>query len=198
MFDFFAHAVSLQEDEIVEKVFRRSWWSCFWPLVLAASLILAAFFLIFPLLKNGWVGLAVFAVLVVVGTAVAGRAVFGRNFTLLVLTNLRLISIERHGFWRQSVYYALYGRVKEVATEKKGAGAAVGLSEVEIHLVGDKYPKIKLVGFRKPEVLAGEILSRQKKFIAEYGQSEPGEAEYFLKRIRKRLGAERFEELISD
>jgi|GEM_PF-2699057 hypothetical protein len=104
---------------------------------LGGLLILASFFLLWPLLTWGQWGLTGWLVLLLSGLLVIGRAFILWRGNVLLFTNHRLIDINRSGLISQTVSQVAYQDIQDVSWSKHGLGAAIfGYGSVQLVCAG--------------------------------------------------------------
>lgn len=189
-----AKKISLKPDEPIENIVRRSARYFFIQGFIAVVLLLLAFFLIYPLFNRGWPGLLVFCLLAMIGLFLAIRVYWNYYFTALVLTSRRLIDIEQSGFSNYFITSAVYGKIQDISFKKR----LFSPGEVIISLSGERGTAIRLSGISRPEKLTAEILNCQDNCHSRKSNYTGTRANILLKRIRRRLGEEKFRKLIAD
>jgi len=119
--------VELHSDEEVKSVVRQYTASLILPFAIAAVLISGAFYLLVPLwglrLWN-WdlhvVGQAIFGAVLFVALIIALRAYVLWRGTMLVITNQRIIDVDRRGFFDRIVSEVPYESLSDVSYRSKG------------------------------------------------------------------------------
>ena len=187
--------LSLQKDEEVQKIYRRSWWRHFWSLILAFIVFVLPFFLIYPLFHYGWWGIMVFLVLLILAIWLGLRLYFVHLDTILVVTNLRLINIVQEGLVNRYVSAFLYDAVASINAKTRGFGALIGVGDLELEFLGKKRIRIILDGIKQPQKVAGEILALQETYLEDGSELE---AVKLLQKIRQKVGERAYHELIAD
>lgn len=195
-------AIKFQEGEKIISTFRRPFISYLWQYFLAWFLILLAFFLIYPLLKLQWRGLLGFSIILVVGVFLLIRAFVCKYFTVLVLTNRRIIDMDQNGFFSRRATSVLLSKIKNVSWQKKGFWNSIkNTGKISIELYSDNEymikTKILLNGFYKPHQIASCILECQEKYSISKRKNTDTAME-MLKIIRKKLGRDEFARLLNE
>lgn len=189
--------IKLRVNEEIQMTVRSSLWIKFWPIVLATFLILLSFFLIYPLFQFGWSGIIIFFVLLFAGLFVSLRVFVSYYRTVFMVTSQRLADIEQKGFFNYSVSEIAYGNVADVSYQAKGVIRSIfGLGDVLIFMKRSDAFKIKIPMVKNPERVVDVILLSQSKMSE--AENDGFRAEYLLDKIRKKIGDEKFEALISD
>jgi len=112
--------LQLKDREEVRHVTRRHVLTMFPPLVLALVLIVAPFFLMFPLFAWGFIGVAMFFVAVLIGIGVALRTLLLWDADILIVTNLRLVDVDQRGIFSRSVSEAPLDAIQDVSWSRNG------------------------------------------------------------------------------
>lgn len=191
--------INLKDNERIENIVRRSLWSWFWQIIFAAILMLLPFFLIYPLFQLGWRGVAIFALFAFCGLLLVVRIYLSYYFTVFIMTSLRIIDLERNGFFNQLVASALYSKIQEVSGQKRGIiKSFFGLSDLDITLIGEKKAGLKLINIKKADWVMSEIISMQENFLTNRRREAGEKAQYLLNKIKRRVGEDVFNRLIAD
>ncbi|MFH1253554.1 MAG: PH domain-containing protein [Candidatus Uhrbacteria bacterium] len=119
------NSVPLRPGEKIIEVVRQDFFpSLPWWFFLFLWIVVPFFFL-FPLWQQGWVGIIIFAGLVLSGLLVASQSYFSWQRTSLVITDQRIIDIDQHGFFNRSVTEIEHQDIEEVAFKIKGFWSTV-------------------------------------------------------------------------
>lgn len=111
--------IQLKDGEEVRALARRHVITLLPHLLVAAMLIVAPFFFLFPLFTSGPAGIMVFGVLVCVGAIVAVRSVIMWDGDLLIITNHRIIDVDQQGVFARTVNEIMYTNMQDPAWSKK-------------------------------------------------------------------------------
>lgn len=112
--------LQLKDHEEVKHVTRRHVLTMFPPLLLALLLIVAPFFLMFPLFSWGVIGVAMFFVAVLIGIGIALRTLLLWDADILIVTNLRLVDVDQRGIFARSVSEAPLEAIQDVSWSRSG------------------------------------------------------------------------------
>jgi len=129
--------IKLKDDEKVMRVVRN-YGIVYAPSVVISFLLVAtAFFFMLPLFKAGWWGLAVFAVLNLVGLVIALRTAMVWHWNAFIVTSSRVIDIDQRGFFSRTVSEADYDKIQDVSYSIKGMlGTLLKFGTVELQTAG--------------------------------------------------------------
>ncbi|MDO8669294.1 MAG: PH domain-containing protein [Candidatus Buchananbacteria bacterium] len=199
MFNRLIKRINIQDNEIVIDVIRKSLWHFFWPILLVVILLLLPFFLIYPLFLQGTWGVAVFSATLAVALTITYRIYKSYYYTALVITSKRLIDMEQLGFFRSSLGVVLYGKIEDVNYKSKGLFQAVlKIGHVYISFVNDDNAFIELQSIRYPSLAVSKIISQREDYFEAKRQTAGREAIKLLAKIKRRLGEDKFNEIISN
>lgn len=95
------------------------------------------FFFLFPLFRQGWIGVVLFFALVGSATIMSLRAYVRWSNTMLVLTDRRVIDVERRAFFDRVISEASYGHVEDVTYRVKGIVPTLfRYGDLRVHVAG--------------------------------------------------------------
>lgn len=190
--------INLAPNEEIETTLRRSGW--FWrrSIFLAIVLILSAFFLIYPLFQLGQIGIFLFCGLLFLGLFLAWRALILYRATIMIFTTSRLIEIDNPGLFNHSLFSAGVQQIQSVTVQRQGfKNQLFNLGDIYIGL-GEGKAVLKLPCLKDPEKIASSLIVWQEKFWQKREEKSTQEAKQLLKKIKNKLGEEKFRELIAD
>lgn len=152
--------VQLQPEESTLLLVRRHLRTAAGPLVLAGLLIVAPFFFLFPLVRAGGFGMAIFCLLLAVGAAYALRVFIVWDSHVLLLTNRRIVHVEQTGVWRRLVREIPLHTLEQVHIERRGAADAFYKTGT-LRLRSNGHGTIVFTGAAKLEAIA-EVIERAR------------------------------------
>lgn len=82
--------------------------------------VVIPFFFLFPLFREGWVGVLIFAGLFASATYFFLRAYVKWSCTVMIVTDRRVIDVERKAFFDREISEISYPRIDEVSYRVKG------------------------------------------------------------------------------
>lgn len=112
--------VNLKEDEIVRLTVRRHPFAVAIPLAVGIIIFLVPFFLMVPLFRLKAVGLIIGAVFLLFGAFVALRSWLLWRSNVFLVTNRRIIDVERKGFFDWVVSEASYHNIEDISYRTTG------------------------------------------------------------------------------
>lgn len=115
--------IALREGEEIITLARSHIIIHLWKCLLGALCMGTAAFFAFNLLARGWWGYALFGLGVFIGVYLIFSAWFFYYFNYLVITSLRIVDINRVGWFDEIVSAAGYGDIKDIFIRKRGVFA---------------------------------------------------------------------------
>lgn len=112
--------VNLKEDEIVRLTVRRHPFVVGIPLAIGIIIFLVPFFLMVPLFRLKTFGLAIGAAFILFGTFVTLRSWLLWRSNVFLVTNRRIIDVERKGFFDWVVSEASYHNIEDISYRTTG------------------------------------------------------------------------------
>src|SRR5262249_32798336 len=112
--------LSLNDGEKVRAVTRRHVATLVPPLGLALILIVAPFFLLFPLFSWGTPGVVLFCVAIVLGILIAIRSVVLWDAGALILTTMHISDVDQKGLLTRTVSEASLTSIQDVSWGRNG------------------------------------------------------------------------------
>ncbi len=104
--------------------------------VLCGVLLVLPFFLLFPLWKQGTLGIVLFFLLLLSGVILLFRQYLKWSRTVFVITDQRVVDHEQKGFFNRVVTQARYDQMDEVSYQVKGIFPTLfryGTVRLELH-----------------------------------------------------------------
>ena len=197
MSDNLAKKVGVRNSEDIEIIIRKSLWSKFWSIFFSTLVILVAFFLIYPLFQYGWYGIGSFFLIAIFGLLLVYRTFITYYHTAIILTSTRLIDSDRSGFFKNSISVVRYARIQSVDFKSRGVfNSLIRTGTIFVTFKGDKMGRLAINKIKKPQKVVNLILSQQEQYQRQKRAKENVEAMRILKKIRKKLGEEKYNRLI--
>lgn len=191
--------INIQDDEIVIDIIRKSLWYWFGSIFFAVVFLLLPFFLIYPLFLQGWWGAIVFLVVLVISLILIYRTYRNYHYTALIITSKRLIDMEQSGFLNNSSSVILYGKIQDVNYKSYGLLQTIfKIGDINISLVNDKSSFIELKSIKHPSMVVSKIIRQRENYFAAKRQTAGREAIKLLEKIKRKLGEDKFNRLVSN
>lgn len=127
----------LRDGETVVAVIRRSFLAYCGGFLLGAFLVLLAFFLLTPLLARGTIGIAAIGTLFIVGTGAIVRSLWFWHGTAFVVTDRRIVDVERRGAFHRTMAEARFDRVEDISVRVRGILSTIfRLGDIRVQTTG--------------------------------------------------------------
>lgn len=199
MYNRLIKKVNLGDTETVIDIIRKTLWYWFWSIILAIILLILPFFLIYPLFLQGVWGVVAFFTSITISLILIYRIYRSYYYTALVITSKRLIDMEQIGFFSNSSSVVLYGKIQDVNYKSRGLIPTIlKIGNIYISFINDKNSFIELESIKYPALVVTKIIKQRENYFEEKRQSAGKEAIKLLEKIKRRLGEEKFNRLISN
>jgi membrane protein YdbS with pleckstrin-like domain len=187
---------NIKDEEEVVGVFHQFWISLFWHWIGGLLILLAPFFFLYLFLRWGTIGSAILVILFLIGFFWLLRTWRVWKYTMLVLTDERLIVVNQVGFFDRSVSQVDLGKINDVSYRKKGFLQTIfRFGSIAIQASG--LEKIVLNNLSNPSFIQQEIFNLKNKFdnreIVEYSESD---LLAIMREIRSRVGENRWKTIL--
>lgn len=159
--------LNLKEDEELVALVHPTF-IAFTGSILGATLFLcAAFFFIYPLWKAGWVGIAGFVLLLFIAKYFMIRVALGHYGNMYVITNERLIDVERRGIFDRIVSEVPLNNIHDVSFRVNGPlGMMLRIGTITIRTLGGA-TNFQWKWVRNPEEVRNLLLEIQREYHAD-------------------------------
>ncbi len=129
--------LNLKEDEQLVALVHPTFLAYTGSILGTLFFLSAAFFFIYPLFRMGAWGIAGFILLLVVAKYFAIRVAIGRYGNMYVITNERLIDVERKGIFDRIVSEVPLGNIHDVSFRMKGLlGMFLHIGTITVRTIG--------------------------------------------------------------
>ncbi|MFH1712206.1 MAG: PH domain-containing protein [Patescibacteria group bacterium] len=154
--------VQLNNDEQIVGIVRRSVVVELPRLSFAALWVLVPFFFFFPLLQLGFFGLGFFLVLLAWGIYYALRKWLKWNYTMLIITDQRIIDVEQRGIVKREITEMPIDDISEVKGKRRGMfGKIFNIGDIRVETIKAQKFDLELSGVRRPEEVSNLIIDVQ-------------------------------------
>lgn len=155
-----AHKIKIKwrEGETIVETVKPSPLKFFWHYFLAVFILFTLSFFSFWLLRQGLYGSVIIATCLIASFALFLDARRRRNENYWVLTNERLIDVERHGLFSETVSPIEYSDIADVHIRRRGINARLfGLGDLVTDTANEDYA-ISLSCVRHPQIVLEWIM----------------------------------------
>lgn len=164
----------IRDDEHIEEVIQSSWFRHRYRLLRHTCVLLAACFLLYPLQTFGAIGYGIFAFCVLWAIAGFARIAFIHRRTAVILTDKRLIDIDRSSLAQQQVSDCALSTIHDVRYNMKGILATLlSIGTVTIDCGGGH---MQIIAVHKPQRIQDTIRDAQ----AQHSNKHHDKQEEFL------------------
>lgn len=154
-----SNKIKLRSDEEIVEEIKSSSLKFFWSYLLAFTIIFSLSFFTFWLMHQGWYGLFVIIACFLAFFALLWSVHRKRSANYWVLTNQRLIDVERSGVFSEHISFVDYNSILSVNIRKKGILPRIfSLGDLLVETENDEYI-ISLLAVRHPQIVLEWILS---------------------------------------
>jgi membrane protein YdbS with pleckstrin-like domain len=113
--------IKLRNQEVIKETVRAHPIKIAVPIIFASLLIGLDFFMLFPLFRLGYFGVAIFGLMLVFAALVAVWSYVRWRSTLFIITNQRVIDVDRVGLFRWEVSDINYNNIADISYKIVGA-----------------------------------------------------------------------------
>ena len=169
-------------------------------LVLPGLLIIASFFFLYALFSRGASGVILFFVIFGLGIILVARQLLIWRTQALIITNQRIIDVDRRGVFKRVVSFAPLSQITDVYYESTGLWQTLSKSGNIVTILNDGKTKFEFKNVSRPERTLQIIHDVYKKQVAGFDGAEltAHELVKLINKIKSSLGEKRFRELIAD
>jgi len=187
---------NLDDDEEVHGIYHQFWLAFFWHWSGGFIILMSPFFLLYLFLQWGAIGSALLVVLFAIGAFWLFRTWRIWYFSMLVMTDRRLVIIDQRGILDRAVSQVNLDKINDISYRKRGALQTifdVGSMFIQISNSPDK---IELKNIYDPSKRQQELFGLQGDYIEE-SVEEFAEEDLFgiIKEIRTRVGERRWQRI---
>ncbi|MBI4252792.1 hypothetical protein HY623_01255 [Candidatus Uhrbacteria bacterium] len=169
----FIQSLTLEAGEEMRGVYHRHGMTLFMRLVPYAVILIVLFLFLFPLFTLGWKGVILFSVLFLACLLLSIRSIISWLGSMTVLTNVRLLLVERSGFFKTQVSEMKLDQIFKVSYEMKGVRQALGRYGTVILVVMFTGDNMHIKDIPNPQ----EALNQISAAVSEVKKSEQGKSD---------------------
>lgn len=187
----------LKEKEELVEIVRRHPFTVVTAVSGGAVLLLLDFFLLAWWFRHHWWGAFGFVLLLLIGLWWVARGWYSWSLNSFIITSQRIIDIDQHGFFRQTVSEATYDKMQDVRYTISGFWPTVfKYGSIEIQTAGNSV-NLKLDGVQHPVGIQQLITDLQRRAAASGGGGlSAAELVTVVERLRQKLGPDSLESLL--
>jgi len=177
----------VKDDEQIVLIVRKYFFVFSGQLTFSIIIIIASFFLLYPLFNWGPWGVGIFFILLFIGLLIALRVVIIYSFNAFIITEQRIIDIDQRGLFDRIVSETTYNKIQDVSFRRKGIMQTVlKYGSVVIQTAGQQ-ANIELYGVKNPEKIHQMIIEIQREFSQENGVMSEEQVSNIIEQIKNKL-----------
>lgn len=155
--------IQWRDKENVIEIVKPSMFKFFWHHVLVLLILFTLSFFSFWLIRQGLYGLIVASTSIVASLALLIDARNRRNANYWILTNERLIDVERHGIFSDTVSSIDYENIVDVHIRRRGFNSRLfGLGDLVADTESEDYA-VSLSSVRHPQIILEWIMQLSRE-----------------------------------
>lgn len=163
--------LNLKEDEDLVSLVHPTLLAFTGSILGGIIFLLAAFFFIYPLFSLGTLGIGIFVFLLMVAKYFAIRVAIGRYGNIYVITNERLIDVERRGIFDRIVSEVPLSNIHDVSFRMKGPlGMLLKIGNITVRTIGGA-TNFEWSWVRNPEEVREKLIEIQRAAPVEVSAS---------------------------
>jgi len=190
----------LNENEGIVKTVRQSTLKLITSLPLPIILIIIPFFFLYPLFYLGSKGIALFSAMLVLGILWLIRNVIIWYFQTFIITNQRIIDIDKKGFFQKTVSDIPLSKTNDVFYQIKGIWQTLSRIGNVYIILDDGKTQIEIRNISQPYRIQQLILQLKSDTLKEKLDSTQLSAQELLemvKKIKAGIGEDRLREILN-
>ncbi len=161
--------IQLRPSEEINLVVRRSGATFAWRYILGFGILFATAFYLFWFLSQGWWGTAVVSLGFLVGVYVIFHAWFFWKNNMLVVTDERVIDINRLGWFEELISTAAYNDIKDIYLHRKGFFASIFNYATVVIESKSQRALLELPAVSEPEKVLALVLDKNDQYESRRG-----------------------------
>ncbi|MBU2575908.1 PH domain-containing protein [Patescibacteria group bacterium] len=186
---------NLDDDEEVHGIYHQFWLAFFWHWLGGFIILMSPFFFLYLFLQWGAIGSGLLIALFVIGAFWLFRTWRIWYFSIIAMTNKRVIIIDQSGIMDRAVSQVDFDKIYDVSYRHKGILQTI--SHVgSLFITPGSFEKIELKNMHAPAEIQHLIFKLQK----EYGLEPPEDAQEMIRlsRVKKEEKARAVEQFFGE
>lgn len=161
--------IQLRPSEEIDLVVRRAGATFAWRYILGFGILFATSFYLFWFLSQGWWGTVVVGLGFLVGVYIILHAWFFWKNNMLVITNERVIDINRLGWFEELISAAAYNDIKDIYLHRKGFFASIFNYATVVIESKSQRALLELPAVSEPEKVLALMLDKNDQYESHKG-----------------------------
>ncbi|OGY50947.1 MAG: hypothetical protein A2951_01060 [Candidatus Buchananbacteria bacterium RIFCSPLOWO2_01_FULL_56_15] len=169
--------------------------------MLPTLIIIAVFFMLFPLFAQGTVGIIIFAAMVTAGTLWLVRAFIVWYYRTLTITTKRIIDVDQQKLFNKTVSEVPLEKIQDVFYRVRGLGQTISRVGNVYLVLDDQKTRIEALNVSQPQKIQQLILKLRSETLHDRLDTTKLSAQELIelvKKIKAGLGEEQFKKIIDD
>lgn len=161
--------IQLRVNEKIDLVVRRSGAIFAWRYILGFGILFATAFYLFWFLSQGWWGTAVVGLGFLIGIYIIFHAWFFWKNNMLVITDERVVDVNRLGWFEELISTAVYSDIKDIYLHRKGLLANIFRYATLVIESKSQRALLELPAVSEPEKVLALILDKNDQYESRKG-----------------------------
>ena len=187
---------NIDDDEEIHGMYHQFWLAFFWQWLLSLVVLLSPFFFLYLFIQWGAIGSAFLVVIFLIGLLWLGRTWRIWYFSMLVMTDRRLVILDQRGILDRAVSQVNLDKINDISYRKRGILQTVFNVGSLFIQISNSPDKIELKNIYDPGKRQQELFGLQGDYIEE-SVDEFTEDDLFgiIKEIKTRVGQRRWQSI---
>ena len=167
--------------------------------MLPTLIIIAVFFMLFPLFAQGTVGIIIFAAMVTAGTLWLVRAFIVWYYRTLTITTKRIIDVDQQKLFNKTVSEVPLEKIQDVFYRVRGLGQTISRVGNVYLVLDDQKTRIEALNVSQPQKIQQLILKLRSETLHDRLDTTKLSAQELIelvKKIKAGLGEEQFKKIL--
>lgn len=189
----------LKEGEETVKIIRQYPWCYTFSIFLTMVLLALPFFLLFLLFRQGWWGVLIFCLLLLIGLFYGLRQLFIWYFDGFLITNQRIMDFDQKGFFDRQVSETTYEKIQDISFRQKGFWQTILNYGTVVVQTASSEVKLELENVFEPQKVQS-LLTELTRKVTDQNQNRDLTAQELLKMlqsIRDQFGNRKVDQLFA-
>lgn len=193
--------LTLTPGEQLVLVVRQSPLQLIRSAVLPTIIIIAAFFMLFPLFARGTVGITIFAAAVTAGMLWLARAFVVWYYRTLTITTKRIIDVDQQKLFNRTVSEVPLVKIQDVFYRVRGLGQTISRVGNVSLILDDQKTRLEATNISQPQKIQQLILQLRSETLHDRLDTTRLSAQELIELVRKikaGLGEEQFKKILDE
>lgn len=161
--------IQLRPSEEIDLVVRRSGAVFAWRYIFGFGILFVTAFYLFWFLAQGWWGTTVVVLGFLIGLYIIFHAWFFWKNNMLIVTNERVVDINRLGWFEELISTAAYSDIKDIYLHRKGLFASIFNYATVVIESKSQRSLLELPSVSEPEKVLALVLDKNDQYESHKG-----------------------------